>query len=67
MRATSAQQSPAWALCPGDRVTIDLPNVPFPPGSAGRSSLSNRLGVITQIDPDASAADVAITFRIYED
>jgi hypothetical protein len=57
----------AWALCPGDRVTIDLPNVPFPPGSAGRSSLSNRLGVITQVDPDASAADVAITFRIYED
>jgi len=57
----------AWALCPGDRVTIDLPNVPFPRGSAGRSSLSNRLGVITQVDPDASAADVAITIRIYED
>ena len=57
----------AWALCPGDRVTIDLPQVPFPPGSAGKSSLSDRLAVVTQIDPDASAADVAITFRIYED
>jgi len=57
----------AWALCPGDRVTIDLPQVPFPPGSAGKSSLSDRLGVITQLDPDASAADVAITIRIYED
>ena len=57
----------AWALCPGDRVTVDLPQVPFPPGSAGKSSLSNRLAVVTQIDPDAAAADVAITFRIYED
>ena len=57
----------AWALCPGDRVTIDLPNVPFPPGSAGRSSLGDRLAVITQVDPDAAAADVAVTFRIYED
>lgn len=57
----------AWALCPGDRVTIDLPNVPFPPGSAGRASLSDRLALVTQLDPDASAADVAVTFRIYED
>ena len=57
----------AWGYCAGDRIVLDLTDVPFPAGSAGRSNLGDRIGVLTQTAYDASTPDTALVLRVYED
>jgi hypothetical protein len=57
----------AWALCPGDRVRVSVPDTPFIADATGRTTFQNRQGVIVQVDADPSSPETAITVYIYDE